>query len=88
MKKIYIFKHYSHPPPPPFLWPWDICLALSLQPPLRKNPGSASVHVTSSNEDFRISSPLSVLQSGSVTTNIKSSGLLARIQDGDEENRE
>ena len=40
MKKIYIFKHY--PPPPPFLWPWDVCLELSfLQPPLWKNPGSA-----------------------------------------------
>ena len=37
MKKIYIFKHYPHLAPPPFLWPWDICLALSLQPPLWKN---------------------------------------------------
>ena len=37
------------PPPPPFLWPWNVCLALSLQPPLWKNywvrPWTSAQHV-------------------------------------------
>ena len=42
-------------------------------------------HKTSSNEDYRLFSPRSVLQSGQCHNN-KDSGLLVRIQDSEEEN--